>query len=151
MCRIVVPDASCLIALNDLGELDLLRKLYDRVLITSVVKTEFHGDLPDWIEITDDYDDNLENRLKETLDAGESSAISLADRLYREGKDCRIVLDDRRGRNRAKLLGVKLTGTIALLETGFARKLIEEGKPIKKHLLQRGFYANRELLDRLPD
>lgn len=151
MCKIVVPDTSCLIALADVDEIGLLGKLYDRVVITSIVKNEFHGELPEWIEISDDYDKELEIRLKENLDAGESSAIALADMLRSRGDDCRIVLDDRRGRHRAKLLGLKMVGSVALLETGFLRNLIEPGKPIKKRLLQRGFYASRELLDRLPD
>lgn len=80
-----------------------------------------------------------------------SCLIALADTLRRRGDDCRIVLDERRGRHRAKLLGLTLVGTIALLETGFLRNLIEPDKPIKRKLLQRGFYAGRELLDRLPD
>ncbi len=48
-------------------------------------------------------------------------------------------------------MNLKVTGTIALLETGFLRGLIPEDKPIKKRLIELNFHANSELLNRLPD
>lgn len=39
--ELVISDASPLIALADIGEIELLQKLYDRVAITDVVKVKY--------------------------------------------------------------------------------------------------------------
>lgn len=47
----IVADASCLIVLENIGELNLLQKLYSEIFITEEVRTEFGLDLPDWIKV----------------------------------------------------------------------------------------------------
>ena len=51
MSSIVISDASCLIALNNIGSLNVLKDLYNEVIITNEVKNEFNESLPNWIKI----------------------------------------------------------------------------------------------------
>jgi predicted nucleic acid-binding protein len=51
MHNIVVSDTSCLILFHKIGELDLLRKVYDSISTTPEVAREFLEELPDWIII----------------------------------------------------------------------------------------------------
>lgn len=88
--ELVISDASPLIALLDIGQVDLLQQMYQRVLITDVVKGEIHTDLPEWIEVSIDYEAQQFQLLCLELDAGEASAIALA--LKRVGS--RIIMDE---------------------------------------------------------
>lgn len=51
MPEIVIADASCLIMLAKIDELDALRRLYGTVLTTPVVAAEFGRSLPAWIRL----------------------------------------------------------------------------------------------------
>ena len=53
--QLVISDASPLIALLAIGQVELLRHMYKRVLVTDVVRREIHAALPDWIEVSTDY------------------------------------------------------------------------------------------------
>ncbi len=43
MPKVLIADASCLIILSKIGELELLQLLYDRIYITSEIEREFGG------------------------------------------------------------------------------------------------------------
>lgn len=47
----IISDTSCLILLDKIGELYLLRKLFDKITTTSLVADEFGKHMPDWIGI----------------------------------------------------------------------------------------------------
>ena len=49
MPKIVVSDTSCLIVLSKIGKLDILRKLYSKIIITPEIANEFGDELPTWI------------------------------------------------------------------------------------------------------
>jgi predicted nucleic acid-binding protein len=51
MLKVVISDTSCLIIFHKIGEMDLLRKVYDTVSTTPEVAHEFMERLPDWIKI----------------------------------------------------------------------------------------------------
>jgi len=69
---VIISDASPLIALADIGELDLLLHLYGRVIITDIVRNEIHTDLPEWIEVSIKYDRKQLQLLSLELDEGVS-------------------------------------------------------------------------------
>jgi predicted nucleic acid-binding protein len=98
---IVIADASPIIALVAIGQLDLLQHLYERIMITDIVRSEIHADLPEWIEVTVNYDRNRFNILQLELDPGESSAISLA----LEYPGSKLIMDEFKGRRVAQKLG----------------------------------------------
>ncbi len=94
MQKAIISDTSCLILLDNIDELDILKHLFGTIITTSEVAKEFGIPLPYWFEIKQAY--NLDNQLiiKETLDEGEASAIALA----MEMNDCLLIIDDLKGR-----------------------------------------------------
>lgn len=56
MSVVVISDTSCLIALNRIGQLDLLQKLFEQIVTTQAVKEEFEKELPKWIRAVEVQD-----------------------------------------------------------------------------------------------
>lgn len=76
MHSIVISDTSCLIILDNIGELDLLRKVYSSVYTTPEVISEFSGELPDWIIVEPVKDKKYQKFLETQIDLGENFRIS---------------------------------------------------------------------------
>ncbi len=53
MHKTIISDTSCLIILSKIGEIELLEKVYGRVLTTTDIAAEFGEVLPEWIEVVD--------------------------------------------------------------------------------------------------
>jgi len=49
--KIIISDTSSLIALANIGELELLKKVYEEVVITPDIAEEYGLETPDWIRI----------------------------------------------------------------------------------------------------
>ena len=49
MSEIIIADTSCLIILNNSGQLDLLRQLFAEIVVTPEVANEFGLPLPAWV------------------------------------------------------------------------------------------------------
>jgi len=77
MRRVIIADTSCLIVLDNIGLLHLLQKLYQEVLITPTIASEFGKELPDWIIVEKVLDNQKMQILELELDKGEASAIAL--------------------------------------------------------------------------
>jgi len=90
MPSLVIADTSFLIILDNIGELDLLRKVYSSIMTTPEVAIEFLGELPDWIFIRSVKDKKYQEFLELQVDIGEASAIALA----KEQNSPLLVLDD---------------------------------------------------------
>jgi predicted nucleic acid-binding protein len=77
----VVADASPLIALHQIGQISLLERLFDRVLIPAAVVREVSPSLPalpTWIAAGDLTQPIGSDILKASLGAGESETLALA-------------------------------------------------------------------------
>lgn len=138
---LIISDASPLIAMADIGALDLLRQLYKKVVITDIVRSEINAELPDWIEVTAAYDQKQLQILKLELDAGEASAIALA----LDNPQARLIIDENKGRSVAKRLGLKVTGTIGVIIKAKEQGLIHSGKDLLEKLDQHGFWLSEKL------
>jgi predicted nucleic acid-binding protein len=129
---IVVSDNSALSCLSEIGELDLLRRLYGNVTITETIRREaLHPSapkalrllflkMPDWISVVPDEASYLEET--GALDAGEASAITLA---WQFRDSSLLILDEKRGRKVASALGLQITGTAGLLTDAAAAGLVD--------------------------
>ena len=135
MPELVIADASGLILLQKIGELDLLRRLYGAVVTTPVVAAEYGLLLPPWIRLEAAADVERQELLAEQVDAGEASAIALA--LERPGWT--LILDDYKARKLAERLGLSLTGTFGLLLRAKQRGLIPAVKPLLDQIRQTNF------------
>ncbi len=142
---LVISDASALIALLGIDQIDLLRKLYERILTTDVVRDEVHTLLPEWIEISVDYDAQQYRLLRLELDAGEASAIALALRRPQSG----VILDERKGRMVAKRMDLRVLGTLGIIVNAKEAGLITSAKELIDRLEVHGFWLSHELRQRV--
>ncbi|MEK6478454.1 hypothetical protein WJR50_13000 [Catalinimonas sp. 4WD22] len=101
--QIIIADASCLIGLKNIEQIELLQKVYHKVIITPEVKSEFGEPLPEWIAVEDATDPVRLSILELELDKGEASAIALA----LENKNSLLIIDEGKGRRVATRLGIK--------------------------------------------
>ena len=142
MPEIIISDTSCLILLSNIGEFDLLRKLYHKITTTIDVAGEFGEVLPDWIEIKAVKNVNYQQILELQIDKGESSAIALAI----ESKDCILIIDDYKARKVAINLGIKITGTLGVIIKAKLSGLIVSIKPCLEKIQQTNFRLSDDLI-----
>lgn len=116
---IIASDTTSLIVLEKLDSLYILCELFDRVLIPSIVLDEMkvgspsiHQKLQEFncLQITQVETSKRLNSLLSVLDAGEANAIELAIAL-----ELPLIIDERKGRQIAKQLGIRVTGFAGLL------------------------------------
>lgn len=125
MPKVIISETSCLIILNKIGELDLLRQLYDKVTITQDILQEFGEQLPNWIDVQQAQDQYRQLLLEMQVDKGEASAIALA----LETEDNIVILDDWKARKLAERLGLSVTGTLGVIIKAKHTRLISSIKP----------------------
>jgi predicted nucleic acid-binding protein len=51
MHKIIISDTSCFIVLSKIDELDILHKVYSKIITTIDIVAEYGDALPEWIEI----------------------------------------------------------------------------------------------------
>jgi len=141
MQKTIIADSSCLILLDKIQELELLKKLFGKVIITSIIAGEFGNPLPEWISIKNAEDKNYQNILELSVDKGEASAIALAV----EQQDCLLILDDQKARKLAAELKLKYTGTIALLVEAKNKGYISSVRPVIGKIKKTNFRISTEL------
>lgn len=119
---IVIADNSPLSALAEIGQLDILKLLYGRVVIPESVGIEasnprapealraWLASRPTWLERVSNPSEILPETA--TLGAGEAAAISLA---WNHRASALLILDDRAARRLAVALGLRITGVGGIL------------------------------------
>ena len=141
----VVSNTSPLLYLHQLGLLELLQRLYTRVRIPPAVAHELGEgaslghDVPavrdlSWIEVSEVREERV-LPLATNLGAGEREAIALAIQI----EDALLVLDDGLARRHAKLLGIRLTGTLGILLRARTEGFVEQVAPLIDRLGELGF------------
>jgi predicted nucleic acid-binding protein len=121
----VITDTSCFILLDKIEALTVLHKLYENVITTEEIASEFGKMLPDWVEVRPVINKKLQETYASKVDAGEASAISLAI----ETPSPLLILDDLKGRTFASQLNLKYTGTLGLLIIAKQQGIITKLKP----------------------
>lgn len=134
MSENAVSNSSCLIALEKIGRLDLLSKVFDTVNIPPAVQSEL-GQKTDWLIVKTVENKAVVNSLKTQIGDGESEAIALAIEMA----DVLLVLDDKKARRIAKQLGLNVIGTVGLLLRAKNRGILTEIKPMLDALQAVGF------------
>ncbi len=141
MPKTIISDASCLIVLTNIGELELLHKIYSSILTTPEIAIEYGEALPEWVEIGTASDKYRQQLLEMQIDKGESSAIALA----LEIPNCTLILDDYKARKLAEKLGLNITGTIGILIKAKLEGIIPAVKPLLEKIKQTNFRLSEEL------
>jgi predicted nucleic acid-binding protein len=145
MHNIVISDTSCLIILNKIGQLEILKKVYDNVITTPEVAEEFSEILPDWIIIKVVQDKKYQEFLETQIDPGEASAIALA----KEIENSLLLLDDLKDRKLAGKLNLRFTGTLGVITKAKQIGVIRAVKPIIESLLLTYFRISGDVIDEL--
>ena len=134
-----VVDSTCLIGLEKVGRLELLPKLFDPISAPPEVEGEWGRSAP-WLRIEATSNPGVATALRLLVDDGEAAAIALASDLER-----RIVLDDRRARELAQRMGLKVIGTIGILLRAKRVGLLSWITPVLNELMENGFRVSEEL------
>lgn len=152
---IVVSDTSPITNLAAIGQLDLLRQLYQQVIIPEAVfreLTALGGRYPGaivtqlvWIETRAVANRTVVNALRAELDDGEAEAITLAQELAAD----LLLMDEHLGRAAAARLGLKVVGILGVLIEAKHQGLIQEVKPLIGALMNLGFRIGQDLYKRV--
>lgn len=133
--QIIISDTSCLIILTNIGELDLLYKVYGRIVTTIEIAIEYGESLPEWIVIESITDKSRQQLLEMQIDKGEASAIALA----LETPHCIVILDDYKARKLAQSLQIIITGTIGVIIKAKLGGIIPSIKPYLEKIRKTDF------------
>ncbi len=154
MAEIVVADAGPLIALGRLRKIELLARIFAKVIVPRIVfeETQSRPDLQDaraivaarqsGVFIVDSSSAGSANLPADgELGDGEAAAISLAAALGHG-----VLIDDKHGRAVAATLNLRTIGTVGVLLIARRRELIPALKPLLEELKASGYYLSADLV-----
>jgi predicted nucleic acid-binding protein len=151
---IVVADTSPINYLLLIQEIDILPKMYGKVVIPRTVHEEllrpaapeivraWIAGAPDWIEIRTPV--NAPDPSLARLDAGERDAIMLATELRAD----QLIVDDREGRKHARERRIPVIGTLGVLKEAATLRLLDLRVAVER-LQTTSFYVAPEVLKSL--
>lgn len=133
---LIVSDTTPIITLMKMGQLNILKQLYGKVLIPNAVYIELTGNekfiteasqimSSDFLKVEEVDNEVAVTILREVsgLDAGESEAIVMAN----SRKADLLVMDEHKGRSVAKKMGLPIAGTVGLLLKAFDERMLTAG------------------------
>jgi hypothetical protein len=161
---IVVSDTSPILYLLLVDQLDLLPRLYQRIIIPTVVQAEMQdpgapfalqnwiAEPPPWLEIhaVPDSASFAPQSVRidlQRLDPGEQAAILLAQFL----KANLLIVDDLAARQTAQQLGINITGMLGILGEAAKRNWINFPEILDRLLQETNFRASPQLIQDLLD
>jgi predicted nucleic acid-binding protein len=155
---IVVADAGPLIASARIGRFDLLRRVFDHVIIPQAVydevvvkgsgrpgSDETQRALGDWVEVASVKSTAMARSLATKLGQGESEAIALAVELSAD----MILLDDSKARATANFMGLRVSGTVGVLIQAHRSGLLSDLRQALDNLRANGFRIDDEVYRRV--
>lgn len=149
---LLIADTSPLISLLVIDQLNLLDQLFEEYYLPKAVWDELNGH--NELSFYTDQLSMLSLRVKEInsvyvpmpgIDVGETEAIILCKELQAD----LMLVDDKKAREIAELMGINCTGTLAVLLRAFEKKLISELRPLFLNLLDKNRYYSKVLLNQL--
>ncbi len=141
MSKIIVSDTSCLILLDKLDRLFILKQLFETITITPEIKSEYGKAVPPWIKIASPKNIKYQKIIEAELDKGEASAIALA----LEADEALLIVDDNKARLYAEKLGIDFIGTLGLLIEAKEAGLIKLVKPVLEEIKKTNFRISKKL------
>jgi predicted nucleic acid-binding protein len=134
LTKSAVVNSTCLIALEGIERLNLLRAVYGEVIAPPAVLEEVAADI-DWLVTKEPANPAVSMALQSQLGKGEAAAIALAIEM----SDVVIILDDKKARRVARQMGLKVVGTLGTLLRAKRLGIIVEVQPILEELKTVGF------------
>lgn len=152
---VVVADTSPLNYLVLIGHIDVLHRLYGRVLVPPQVLAELtdsgapHQVLewiescPEWLEVRNPREDANDPALAQ-IDPGERAAIFLA----QDERDVLLLIDDAAGRAEANRRAIPNTGTLGVLRAAATRELLDLRSALTR-LAATNFRVSQAIIEQL--
>ncbi|MBI4684959.1 MAG: DUF3368 domain-containing protein [Nitrospirae bacterium] len=142
-----IVDTSAIIALEKIGLLEILCKIYAEIILPEAVIKEY-GTLNIDCYSSRTVESYLTGLLIRDLNLGrgEAEVISLGNET-----GLRIIMDDEKGRRAAKTMGLSVTGTIGILLKAQNLGLIQSAYAKAKELRDKGFYVSDALLEEIAE
>lgn len=150
----IVTNSTPLIELSKIKQLDLLRKVYDSILIPEEVYVEVvvagagkqgaeEVRAAEWIHCqpVTDIDQVIELQNQNSLHLGECATIVLAKEINAD----QVILDDSAARREAIAQGLPVIGTVGVLLTAKTEGIILSVKPILDKLRIQGTRISQNL------
>jgi len=152
MKKSAVINTSPWIALCAAGQAELLRKLFENIVMPDAVHDEIRAggkkgigvrelEKADWLQIMNIRDVSKIVLLHE-LDRGEAEVIILA----QEQGITQVIIDEKIARMQAQVSGLAVTGTLGLLLRAKRLGLIDQISPLTENILKAGIYIHREIV-----
>ena len=150
--RLVIADTGPVNYLILIGHIDVLPRMFERVALPTAVQSELSNslappavqrwiaDFPAWLEIAQ----TPAVPLLTGIHKGEAAAIALAVALHAD----LLLMDDRRGLRAAKQQGLRVTGTLGILDLAAQRGLAKFAQAVER-LRQTNFRVPQAVLDAL--
>jgi predicted nucleic acid-binding protein len=154
--RLVIADTGPLNYLILIGHIDLLPLLFEKVLLPTTVQSELASskappfvqhwiaNRPAWVEVREAPLSQVEDASLKGIDAGEKAAIQLAASLHAD----LLLMDDRKGASAAQRKGLRVTGTLGILDLAAQRGLADFAGAVEQ-LRQTNFRVPRAVLESL--
>jgi predicted nucleic acid-binding protein len=151
----IVADTGPIIGLAKIGQIFLLKKLANEVLIPPIVHKELYGKigfeanridraLNDFVSIAELGSLEItEDERTANLGEGEKQCIYLAFSLK---KDVLLLIDDRAGRQAADKFNIPKTGLVGLLLLAKSRGLLENVGSLLQELRSAGYWLSDEVI-----
>lgn len=143
--RNVIVNTTPIIALADIGQLNLLEKIYGEILIPEAVFLEVVSEPArslvkgsDWIKVRKVAAPVQRSHFSTRLHAGEIEVILLA----QESNADLLIIDDNMAKKTAKYLGLTVTGTMGVLLKAKKEGHIKKVKPLVDRLIANGLYIS---------
>ncbi len=136
-----VSDTSPFIALNSIGRLGLLPRLFDTITVPAVAAELKSVLLPDWVRVVSIPQGAIPYVREPRLGRGETQAIHLALHLRPD----RLLMDDGEGRREAQRPGLRVTGVLGLLVAAKRKELLPVVRPEMDALRTSGFRISEGL------
>ena len=140
---LVITDSTALISLDRIGQLALLPAVFPHIIAPPAVVREF-GECPVWLDERAVRAEHVVRAIRAQLDEGEAEAIALA--LEHPGS--LLLMDERRGRQYARTVGLAVVGTFGFLIAAKRRGHIRAVRPVLDALIAAGFHASKTLYNR---
>jgi predicted nucleic acid-binding protein len=138
--RLIIADTGPINYLVLIGNIDLLPILFERVILPSAVYAELFSskapplvrdwiaNLPAWVEVREAPLSQAEDASLNGIDSGEKAAIQLAASLAAD----LLLMDDRTGVIVARGKGLRVTGTLGVLDLAAHRGLVNFAQAVNR-------------------
>ncbi len=138
---IVISDTSCTGYLIIINKLFLLKNNFSKIIIPQIVHKEIlqlssQYDLSEylhsnWISVNTISNNKLFLELRKKVDDGQSEAIVLSKEIHAD----LLLIDERKGTELARSLGIKTIGLLGVLLLSKKKKIIPLVRPVLEELM----------------